>query len=198
MVARHSLVQVVFAGSALLAWLAPFAHLVHSEEPKPEAAAAAEKTDAVQPAEAGDAPVPVTVDVARDRAKLLHEVYTSTLLVMHDRYFHDARAIVPARALEDVFRDVNRQTKVDARWISVNTKAMSLKHEPKTEFEKHAAAEIAAGRLTVERIDQGTYQRATAILLAADCISCHTGFFAKEPKGPRYAALIISLPVNEK
>src|SRR5690349_1357010 len=68
----------------------------------------------------------VTVEIARDRARLLHDVYSSTLHVMHERYFHDERAIVPARALEDVFADLARQSKVKARWISVNTKPMSV------------------------------------------------------------------------
>ena len=45
----------------------------------------------------------VPVAVARDRAKLMHEIYSATLEVMHDRYFHADRAVVPARAMEDVF-----------------------------------------------------------------------------------------------
>ena len=56
-----------------------------------------------------------------------------------------ASAVLPARAMEDIFSDVARQSKTTARWISVNTKAMSLDHEPSSEFEKHAAEEIKGG-----------------------------------------------------
>lgn len=141
---------------------------------------------------------PVSVEVARDRAKVLHDVYTATLDVMHDRYFHGERAIVPARALEDVFGQMSRQAKIEARWISVNTKAMSLNHEPKTDFEKKAAAELAAGKEEFEVIENGKYQRAAPIALHADCVNCHTAFFNQPPKTPRYAGLIISIPVEDK
>ena len=141
---------------------------------------------------------PVSLEVARDRAKVLHDVYTATLDVMHDRYFHGERAIVPARALEDVFGQIARQSKMEARWISVNTKAMSVNHEPKTEFEKQAAAEIASGKETFEKIEDGKYRRAARVELHADCVSCHTAFFTQVPKTPRYAGLILSIPIVEK
>ncbi len=141
---------------------------------------------------------PVPVAVARDRAKVMHDVYIATLDVMHDRYFHGERAIVPARALEDVFGQIARQSKMEARWISVNTKAMSLNHEPKTEFEKQAAAELATGKEEFEKIQDGKYLRAAPVALHADCVSCHTAFFNQPPRTPRYAGLIISMPVEDK
>lgn len=140
----------------------------------------------------------VTVAVARDRAKLMHDVYATTLEVMHDRYFHDDRAIVPARALEDVFTEIDRQSKIKARWISVNTKPMSVHHEPKSDFEKKAATELAGGKSDFEQIEGGIYQRAAAIPLSAGCVSCHTGFFASPPKSPRFAGLVISIPVADE
>jgi hypothetical protein len=151
-------------------------------------------TDAV----AAEPPARVSVEVARDRAKLLHEVYATTLDVMHERYFHGERATVPARALEDVFVEVERKTQVKARWIAVNTKAMSLNHEPKDGFEKEAAAELAKGKTEFERIEKGEYRRAAPILLHGGCVSCHTAFFTQPPKTPRYAGLIIRLPVEQK
>lgn len=52
----------------------------------------------------------VTLSVARDRAVLMHQIYTTTLDVMHDRYFHADRSVVPARAMEDVFENLERET----------------------------------------------------------------------------------------
>lgn len=140
----------------------------------------------------------VSVEVARDRAKVMHDVYSATLEVMHDRYFHDERAIVPARALEDVFAELDKQSHVKARWISVNTKPMSIQHEPKSDFEKKAAEAIAAGKSELELVENGYYQRAGAIPLSAGCVSCHTGFFSGAPKSPRFAALVIRIPIDEK
>ena len=140
----------------------------------------------------------VTVAVARDRAKLMHDVYASTLTVMHDRYFHDERAMVPARALEDVFAEMARQSKVKARWIAINTKAMSVQHEPKTDFEKEAAKAIAAGKPDLELIEKGYYRRAAPIALTGGCVGCHTGFFGGIPKSPRFAGLVIAIPLAEE
>ncbi len=153
---------------------------------------------AAEPENADRQPAAVTVATARDRATLLQNTYLATLHVMHERYFHDERAIVPARALEDVFAELDRQSKVKARWISVNTKPMSVGHEPKTAFEKQAAKEIDDGQESVELVADGVYQRAVAIPLTSGCVSCHTGFFGSQPKSPRYAALVVTMPVTDE
>ena len=138
------------------------------------------------------------IEVARQRAKLLHEVYSVTLEVMHDRYFEDVRSIVPARALEEVFAEIDRQHGIKAHWIAVNTRAMSISHEPKTEFEKLAAKAIAAGRGELDEIKEGYYRRAAAITLDSSCIACHTGFFKEPPKKPLFAGLVISIPLPKE
>jgi hypothetical protein len=49
------------------------------------------------------------VKAAREQAKLLQEVFATTLDVIHERYFHGDRAAVPARAMEDVFHQLQRR-----------------------------------------------------------------------------------------
>lgn len=140
--------------------------------------------------------IPVTVEVARDQAKLMHEIYVATLEVIHDRYFHGERAIVPARAMEDIFFVIQRKTKAEARWISVNAKAMSVNHKPQNDFEKLAAREIAKGKEVVESISEGYYRRAGAIPLNTNCIGCHAGLFSAQSKKPKFAGLVISIPIQ--
>lgn len=135
---------------------------------------------------------------AREKAQTMHSLYAATLDVMHDRYFHGERAVVPARALEDVFAEIARQSKVEARWISVNTKPMSINHEPKSPFEKQAAKELAAGKDAFELVEEGYYQRAGAIPLHGGCISCHSGFFSQGKTSPRFAGLIIRVPLAKE
>jgi len=134
--------------------------------------------------------------VARDRAQVMHEIYLATLDVMHKRYFHGDRAMVPARAMEDIFDEIQRQSGAEARWISVNVKPMSVHHAPKSSFEKQAATEIAAGKPEVEVVEDGYYRRAKAIPLGGGCVSCHEGFFAKSTDAPKFAGLIVSLPIQ--
>jgi hypothetical protein len=142
----------------------------------------------------------MAIEKARDRAAQMHQLMETTLHVMHDHYFHGdrARTTVPARALQDVFSQLGRESHVDARWISVNTKAMSIDHEPADDFEKQAAIELAAGKESFERIENGSYRRAGAVLLGGGCVSCHTTSFAPPPKSPRFAGLVISIPVVQE
>lgn len=133
---------------------------------------------------------------ARAQAKLMHNIYAATLETMHQHYFRREQPVLPARALEDVFSEVARHSNVRAGWISVNTRAMSIQHEPKTEFEKNAAKAIAAGKGEWELVEEGVYRRAGAIPLGAGCVSCHTGFFSKTPQTQRFAGLVISVPIS--
>lgn len=161
-------------------------------EPKSEAA-----SPAASGGEAGEAPR-VSIAVARERAKLMHNIYTATLDVMHHHYFHRNRAVVPARAMEDVFAAMSEQSQGTARWIAVNTKAMSVDHEPQSEFEKAAARELAGGKKEFEQVEDGQYYRAAPIPLRGGCVGCHVGFSKDAGKSPRFAGLVIALPVLEE
>ncbi|MCA9202215.1 MAG: DUF3365 domain-containing protein [Planctomycetales bacterium] len=140
----------------------------------------------------------VPLATARDRAKVMHNVYATTLEVIHDRYFHGDRAVIPARAMEDVFSEMKRQMKIEARWISVNLRAMSIDHEPETEFERQAAKALSAEQSDYEKVEGGHYRRAERIPLHDGCISCHGGFLRTNDKKQRFAALVISVPLADK
>lgn len=140
----------------------------------------------------------VSVAAAKDRARVMHEIYSSTLDVVHHHYFRGDRPVLPARAMEDVFAEVDKQTGTKTRWIAVNTPAMSINHEPETEFEKKAAAAIADGRDEYVAVEKGYYTRATPIPLKAGCVGCHTKLFGTTAKTPRFAGLVVSIPVKDE
>jgi hypothetical protein len=160
---------------------------------QPTSSAKEKKASASQADEGGAA----AVAKAREKAKLMHSIYAATLDAMHHHFFRNDRAVLPARALEDVFAEMEVQSRVKTKWISVNTKAMSVSHEPKSEFEKKAAVAIAAGKGEFELVEDGYYQRAAAIPLRSGCVNCHSGFFAKAAKTQRFAGLVISVPINK-
>ncbi|MDZ4286475.1 MAG: DUF3365 domain-containing protein [Prosthecobacter sp.] len=165
-------------------------------------AGGSKKAEAAQPQGRPTAAAPAggkleaAVAIARERAKLLHDVYSITLDVMHHRYFRHDGPVLPARAMEDVFEEMDGLSGDKANWISVNTKAMSINHTPATEFEKKAAAALATGKEDFELVGDGVYQRATPILLRSSCIGCHTKMFSDLPTTPRFAGLVISIPLK--
>jgi hypothetical protein len=154
--------------------------------------------DPPRPTAKPDAVERVSVPEARARAKLMHEIYANTLVVTHHYYFRHEGKTLPARAMEDVFEQVEKDSQIQTRWIAVNTPAMSVNHEPKSAFEKKAAEEIAAGKGEYDRVEDGYYRRAAAIPLGAGCVGCHTKVFQAQAKTPRFAGLVISIPVTEK
>lgn len=141
-------------------------------------------------------PPAFSIEAARERARLLHDVYATTLDVMHEHYFRREGAVLPARAMEDIFSEMAALSGIYANWISVNTQPMSVQHEPKTAFEKRAASELGAGKKEFEYIGKGIYRRAAPIPLRSSCVSCHTKMFSEAPKTPRFAGLVISIPVR--
>jgi hypothetical protein len=138
----------------------------------------------------------IAVEDARERAKLMHKIYTATLDTMHRHYFRRDRSVLPARAMEDVFARMAEESNIEARWIAVNTRAMSVDHEPKSPFDKQAAEKIASGSGEFERVEGGFYHRAGAIPLGSGCVGCHAGFGASADKSPRFAGLVISIPLD--
>jgi cytochrome c553 len=140
----------------------------------------------------------VSLGVARDRAGLMHEVFADTLEVAHRHYFRRDGAVLPSRALEDVFARLDRRSGVKAKWISVNTPAMSVNHEPETAFEKAAAAALADGKAEFSRVEQGVFYRARPIPLSAGCVGCHTRQSPVTDKKPRLAGLVIAIPIRDK
>lgn len=141
---------------------------------------------------------PLSVAAARERSRVLHKMYASTLDVLHDHYFHANKAVLPARAMEDIFTEQDSQTGTKARWIAVNARAMSVDHEPADEFEKEAARRLAAGDKEVEQIEKGVYRYAGAIPLHQNCIQCHMGTFMNPPRKPRFAGLVFRTPVRDE
>ncbi len=136
----------------------------------------------------------LSVDVARDRAKVMQGVYAATLEMLHQRYFHRDRSLLPARAMQDIFAEIEQRSQVKARWISASLPPMSNDHAPESDFEKRAAKEIAEGRDQLETSDGGYYRRAVAIPLDGGCLGCHAGR-GRNPIKKQFAGLIVSIPL---
>ena len=137
------------------------------------------------------------INVARQRAIVAQDIYSATLRMLHRRYFHKDKAVLPARAMQDIFDDIESESKVKAQWISASLKPMSIDHTPKTEFEKQAAKEIAEGTPHIEIVENGYYRRASAIPLTGGCLGCHEGMFQNDRRN-KFAGLVISLPIQDK
>jgi hypothetical protein len=144
--------------------------------------------------EAVESPRP-TVEEARGRASLLHDILHVTLQEVHREYYREDEGLtIPSATLDKVFAEVAKSHKVEFRWLAVNARPMSVDHSPRTDFEKQSVAALAGGEASYEAVEPGTYRRAGAIVLAAQCLKCHLP--KRTSTEDRTAALVISMPVR--
>ena len=178
----------LFAATAVVCAVSGFA-----ETQPPKETASRSKGSEARPDTA-----PVTVDEARRQAVLLHDTYLSALLVVHREYFDEKqRDTLPARAFEDIFKEIDAKTKGRTRWISVNAPAMNIDHEPKPGFEQEAAKALSDGAPDFERTEDKTYHRAAPVRFGASCTKCHLSALGNRRDG-RMAGLVISLPLRSR
>ncbi len=141
----------------------------------------------------------MTVDQAREQARLLQTTYEATLHVIHRRYFDaDEKQMIPAKALEDVFRLVDEETGRTTRWIAVSTPAMNVDNTPKEGFEEAAAEALRSGQKEFESVEGNVYQRAGSIKLFASCLRCHESGLTKQITKDRVAAFVMTFPLRDE
>lgn len=134
---------------------------------------------------------------ARSRAKILFETLHGTLQVMHRDFFRKDDSInIPSRSLEDVFRELEKQHKIELSWIAVDLEPMNIDNAPETPFEKLAAAKLKTGLKEFESIKPDRYQYAGRINIGATCLSCHAP--RRNNNDERAAGLIIQMPIQQK
>ncbi|WP_010583751.1 c-type heme family protein [Schlesneria paludicola] len=132
---------------------------------------------------------------ARRQAELLHTSFAGTLSAIHHEYYRsDQGMTIPAVTLKSVFRDLERNHKLEFRWLAINAQAMNVDHQPKSDFEKEAAKSIAAGADQFEGVEEGVYRRVGAIALQSECLKCHLP--NRTSNKNRLAGLMISIPIQ--
>lgn len=153
----------------------------HAEEaPQQEPAAAV-----LPPSSAGE---------ARSRAVLLHQVIDGALQVVHRDFFDEDNAgTIPSASLEDVFEVISADHGVKMKWLVVDTDVVNVDHRPADDFERAAAAALAAGKRYAEEADEGQYRYAGSIRLASQCLKCHVQ--NRTSTEARTAGLLIAMPM---
>lgn len=136
-----------------------------------------------------------TVQEARRQAEILHTAISSTLQLVHDRYYQsDQGQPIPAAVLNEVFSEIEDSHAVKLRWLAVEGQAMNVDHKPKTPFEHAAFEALKSGKKSFEQTDDNTYRRASAIKLSNNCLKCHVP--DRKNTKDRMAGLIMVIPIN--
>jgi hypothetical protein len=140
---------------------------------------------------------PATVEEARDRARLLHEVIRGALQVMHRDFFDpDDKDRIPSSSLEDMFEVVEEEHGVKLRWLGVNAKTMKIDHKAKDDFEHAAVAALSKGAPEHEAIEGDNFRFVGTIRLHNACLKCHVPH--RKSLETRAAGLAITIPLVPK
>lgn len=135
------------------------------------------------------------IAVVRRQAEILHSAMHSALRVVHDRYYReDEGLMIPAAAVGEVFDEVERDQKIQLRWLAVEGLAMNVDHSARTDFERDAVKALTAGMPFIETVEKDVYRRAGPITLSNHCLKCHLP--DRKSTRDRTAGLIISIPLG--
>ena len=116
---------------------------------------------------------------------------------MHRDFFRKEESTrIPSRSLEDVFETLEKEQQINLHWLAVDTKAMSIDHEAKTEIEKEAVEHLKKREGDFEKAFETQFVFAGSIRLSAVCLSCHLP--GRSSNDDRFAGLMISLPIREQ
>lgn len=145
---------------------------------------------------AADSLAPTTLQEARGRARLLHEVLHGALQVMHRDFFDEENPpAIPSASLEDVFAELEKSYQVRVKWLTVETDVLNVDHVPQDEFEKAAARALAAGKDVYEADQEGQFRFAGRIQLASQCLKCHVK--TRTSTETRSAGVVITMPLHK-
>ena len=172
-----------------------------TEAPTQDSPAASSKLDSHtstrQATPASSIPHPKSIDEARARAKLLHEMIRGSLQIMHRDFFdEDGSGAIPSASMEDVFHELGRSYSVQVKWLVVNTDVVNVDHKPSDEFERSAARALASGQDAYETAsppESERYRYAGPIRLRSQCLKCHVK--RRTSNEDRVAGLVISMPL---
>ncbi|AMV20751.1 DUF3365 domain-containing protein [Planctomyces sp. SH-PL14] len=148
-----------------------------------------------EPAKSQPTPRRPTVEEARDRAVLLHDLANEMLRAIHQAYYREDEGLpIPALLLRDVFQELGTRRQVEFRWLAVDADAMNVDHKAKTDFEKSAVQALAMGELMREETAEGVYRQIGVVPLTSECLKCHLP--NRRSTRTRHAALMITIPVT--
>lgn len=139
---------------------------------------------------------PSTLNEARGRARLLHEVLRGSLQVMHRDFFDEENPpAIPSASLEDVFAELQRSHQVRVKWLTVETDVLNVDHKPQDAFETAAVRALKEGKTDYESSENGEYRFAGRIHLASQCLKCHVK--SRTSTEARTAGVVISMPLQK-
>lgn len=138
---------------------------------------------------------PTTLNEARGRARLLHEVLRGSLQVMHRDFFDEENPpAIPSASLEDVFVELQQSHQVRVKWLTVETDVLNVDHKPQDAFETAAARALAKGQDVYEASENGEFRFAGRIRLSSQCLKCHVK--NRTSTEARTAGVVISMPLH--
>lgn len=136
-----------------------------------------------------------SLEEARERAELLHDLANELLRAIHQAYYREDEGLpIPALLLRDVFQELGKRHQVEFRWLAVDADAMNVDHLPKTDFEKGAVKALAAGETAFEETATGAFRHVGVVPLTSECLKCHLP--NRRSTKTRSAGLIITIPIR--
>lgn len=119
------------------------------------------------------APLP-TLAAARERVRMMDDIYVTAVLVTHKMYVRDPGTPAAVTWAKQVFHGLQGKGWPEARILSGVDRPLNPENDPSDPFERDAVAAFRAGKPSFERVEGGVLRYATALhVVDASCITCH-------------------------
>ncbi len=152
---------------------------------------------AVAPAGAADSkPDAAAVERARESVKMLDDLYKNAVVSITNTYVGQQADTPAASVAKDVFEAMHKKGWHNARLVDATGKPKNKDNVAKTDFEKKAVADIAAGKAYVEEVgeqDGKPVLRAATVVpsVLKQCAVCHGG-----KEGRVLGAIVYEVPIK--
>jgi gas vesicle protein len=142
-------------------------------------------------------PDPKAVEQAREKVKMLDDVYKGFVVHITDTYVRAQETTPAARVTQKVFKHMQTNGWHSARLIDATGAPLNKKNAPTGDFEKRAIEQLKAGKTYFEEVgvknEQPVLRAATIVpVVMKQCITCHPG----NKEGDLMGAIIYEMPIK--
>jgi hypothetical protein len=139
---------------------------------------------------------PAALERTREQIKMLDDLYKNAVVAITNTYTEKQGDTPAAEVAKQVFEAMHKKGWHTARLVDVTGKPKNKENVAKTDFEKKAATEIAAGKGYLEEVGEADGKpvlRAATVVpaLMKQCVACHGG-----KQGRALGTIVYEVPIK--
>jgi hypothetical protein len=148
----------------------------------------------------GSADIDLALARTRKQVRMLDDIYKTTVVLITDKYVHDADDFPAGSAALALFAAIKEKGWHEVRLLDATGKPRARKNSPRDDFERTAIEALKSGETWADALEQRDgerYLRAATLIpvVSKKCILCHE-HYGEAKEGEAIGALSYTLKVE--